>query len=373
MAIPAVEKKAIEQALSAFDNELRNKPEWAGWESNGAHQFAIRVNDALYPAKRIVSIAIGVASRDFTRGKSPIGYLRGCKIEILDLRKVPKLEFIKGEMYDRKTEIHGPFGGSSQSGIAPSSKVRAIFLFSGESGAQYGYTDEVDEVHGVYSYAGEGQVGPMTLTRGNLAVQHHSANGRALHLFKSLGKGKAQQYLGEYVCADLSWRDGTDKDGNIREIVIFHLIPVGDLAVYESVPGGDLQVDTSKMKIEDLRNRAYKAVIAPDSKERLTSTRTIYARSKAVKDYVLSRAGGICESCVKPAPFITKGGSPYLEPHHINRLSDGGLDHPKFVGAICPTCHKEIHYGSMGEAKNNLLREAISHKELAAMAKNLER
>uniref|UniRef100_UPI001C496481 HNH endonuclease n=1 Tax=Pseudomonas sp. RW407 TaxID=2202894 RepID=UPI001C496481 len=72
---------------------------------------------------------------------------------------------------------------------------------------------------------------------------------------------------------------------------------------------------------------------------------------------------GICESCDKPAPFLRKDGRAYLEPHHINRLSDGGLDHPQFVGAVCPTCHREIHYGANGVKKNERLRAHVESLE----------
>jgi hypothetical protein len=34
-----------------------------------------------------------------------------------------------------------------------------------------------------------------------------------------------------------------------------------------------------------------------------------------------------------------------LEPHHIRRLGDGGPDDPRFMGAVCPNCHREIHHG----------------------------
>lgn len=370
MAIPAVEKKALEQALSVFDGELRKKPEWAGWESNEAHPFAIRVGEKLYPAKKILSLAINIAGRDFTRGKPANGYFAARKFNLVDLRKAPKLEFIKDEIYDRQTEIHDPFGGNSQSGIAPSKKAPAIFLFAGASGEQYGYVDE-EGAHGIYSYTGEGRTGHMRLTKGNLAIQQHAETGRALHLFKTLGKSKGQQYVGEYACADLSWKDGPDGSGNTRKIVIFHLVPVADLVANETNPndGADLSVDPSGLNVEALRELAYAATIASASKDISTATRTVYARSKAVKDYVLRRAGGICESCNRPAPFTTKAGFPYLEPHHINRLSDGGLDHPEYVAAICPTCHKEIHYGKHGDEKNNLLRETIKAKEPATLRK----
>lgn len=79
------------------------------------------------------------------------------------------------------SEIHRHFGGSSQSDIAPSNKAQVIFLISRKSCEQSGYTDEVDP-HGVYSYAGEGQVGDMMPNRAYLAAQQHAATGQASHL-----------------------------------------------------------------------------------------------------------------------------------------------------------------------------------------------
>jgi len=61
---------------------------------------------------------------------------------------------------------------------------------------------------------------------------------------------------------------------------------------------------------------------------------------------VLSRANGICENCDKPAPFIRRrDGTPYLEVHHIIQLSKGGNDTINNAVAICPNCHRELHFG----------------------------
>lgn len=367
MAIPAVEKKAIERALRKFDTEFRLQPEWAAWNSNGSHKFAILVEGKLYPAKEIVSLATSMAVIDFTRGMPTNGYLRARGFKVIDLRNAPKPEFVKGEIYDRRSEIHVPFGGSFQSGIAPSDKSPAIFLFTGSSGEQYGYVDEMDE-SGVYSYTGEGQVGDMTLTRGNLAICEHTATGRALHLFKTLEERKGQKYIGEFVCANLSWAEGPDKKGSNRKIIIFNLFPASALLEHEESPPEELAPHNKNLEIEDLRTRAYNATITPSNKDKLQTIRNVYSRSKDVKNYVLQRAKGVCECCGKPASFVTKTGHPYLEPHHVNRLSDGGLDHPKFVAAVCPTCHKEIHYGALGEKKNESLKKVIMVKELLADA-----
>ena len=55
-----------------------------------------------------------------------------------------------------------------------------------------------------------------------------------------------------------------------------------------------------------------------------TSTKNVYERSRDVRRYVLARSKGKCEGCSGPAPFSRPDGTPYLEPHHLKRLSDGG-------------------------------------------------
>ncbi|MDG4854570.1 MULTISPECIES: HNH endonuclease [unclassified Mesorhizobium] len=83
--------------------------------------------------------------------------------------------------------------------------------------------------------------------------------------------------------------------------------------------------------------------------------RTAYQRSRDIRDYVLRRAGQTCEGCELDAPFLRRNGSPYLEPHHTRRLSDGGPDNPRFVIGLCPTCHRRVHHGADGDEYNDTL------------------
>jgi len=76
--------------------------------------------------------------------------------------------------------------------------------------------------------------------------------------------------------------------------------------------------------------------------------------------YVLGRAGGNCEGCKTLAPFVRKDGSPYLEPHHIRRVSDGGPDDPAFVIALCPNCHRRVHAGVDGASYNATLLASMT-------------
>lgn len=71
-----------------------------------------------------------------------------------------------------------------------------------------------------------------------------------------------------------------------------------------------------------------------------------YKRNADVVAEVLERASGICERCGMDAPFVrVLDGTPYLEVHHKIRLADGGEDTIENAIAVCPNCHRELHYG----------------------------
>ncbi|WP_081005915.1 HNH endonuclease [Pseudomonas asplenii] len=363
LKLPAVKKEKLERALKQFDEKFRHSHEWQGWTENQAHRYAISANGTLYPAKKIVSLATGTPVGLFSGGQPTNGYLKRHGYTIVDLPRStePELKFNVGQVYDRQTEIHDLFGGGRQSGISASAQAPAIFIFSGDSGEQYGYEDEHGE-DGVFRYTGEGQLGPMTLTKGNLAILQHAETGRALYVFKSLGKGQGQRYIGEFTCASHEWTTGPDKEGTNREIVVFNLVPVG-LELNTSAFSEENDVEDSNTSLDEARELAYAAAETSSAGESNSALRTVYRRSKRIADYVLKRAKGICESCEKPAPFLKMNGAPYLEPHHVNRLSDGGLDHPRYIGAICPTCHREIHHGINGKAKNDALKSHVANIE----------
>lgn len=78
----------------------------------------------------------------------------------------------------------------------------------------------------------------------------------------------------------------------------------------------------------------------------LTVTTTTYQRNPHVVAEVLERANGVCERCGATAPFIrASDGTPYLEVHHKQRLADGGEDTVENAVAVCPNCHRELHFG----------------------------
>jgi hypothetical protein len=81
----------------------------------------------------------------------------------------------------------------------------------------------------------------------------------------------------------------------------------------------------------------------PDFVQRTSS---VPVRNPDVVTEVTYRADGRCELCRRLAPFRrAKDGSPYLEVHHKIRLTDGGPDTVENAIAICPNCHRKLHFG----------------------------
>lgn len=80
---------------------------------------------------------------------------------------------------------------------------------------------------------------------------------------------------------------------------------------------------------------------SPTSIERLQK---VYVRDPAVKAWILQQSKGICESCDEEAPFYLNDGSPYLEVHHVVPLSSAGADTISNCVALCPNCHRALHY-----------------------------
>lgn len=67
-------------------------------------------------------------------------------------------------------------------------------------------------------------------------------------------------------------------------------------------------------------------------------------RDPAVVAWVHKAANGQCELCASNAPFLRRDGRPYLEIHHVKTLADGGPDTPDNAVALCPNCHRAMHY-----------------------------
>lgn len=96
-------------------------------------------------------------------------------------------------------------------------------------------------------------------------------------------------------------------------------------------------------------------------------------RTRVINDFVrdpyivaaaLARATDRCEMprCSSQL-FDREDDRPYLEVHHILPLGEGGDDTLDNAAALCPSCHRELHYGKFRLQKRQILRSEISNKE----------
>jgi len=147
----------------------------------------------------------------------------------------------------------------------------------------------------------------------------------------------------------LEYYEGVGKSSQpkIHKILDKHIKNLNTLSTLEEINNHfKKQVDLS---LKDDNETRKSRLLAAKKKPRVIEVKTkLYARNPDVAAEVLSRANGICENCTKPAPFLrAKDNSPYLEVHHIVQLAHGGDDSVENAKALCPNCHREIHFGSV--------------------------
>jgi 5-methylcytosine-specific restriction protein A len=273
------------------------------------------------------------------------------------------------QLYNRRKHIHDPYKGQERSGIVTPKGVPGIFLFTGYGDPMITYYSDRYQDDGSLLYTGEGQRGDMQWKGGNTAVRDHVRDGRDILLFANEPGGV--RFQGLFLCANWFFETQKDFDGNDRQAIVFHFVPLTSVEALEENPD---QSPNRPKDLVELRQLALDAAGPPQQGKATLST--AYQRSAAVRDWVLARAGGRCEGCGEAAPFVTPAGRPYLEPHHIRRLSDGGPDHPAHVAGICPNCHRRAHFANDGQSFNDFLAvtvKAAEEKHARGLATQLAR
>ena len=143
-----------------------------------------------------------------------------------------------------RAELKEIFGGGTQGGICPSRTTPNVLIFTDPSvGEPLGYHDgwlaEEDEHGPIFEYTGHGP-GDQTFEErhgfGNRAILHHVDDGRALRLFKAVGKvpgsdTKLHRYLGRFELDPIQpyvVRQARNGTGLSRRVIVFRLRPVDD-------------------------------------------------------------------------------------------------------------------------------------------------
>ncbi|WKA61043.1 HNH endonuclease [Pectobacterium aroidearum] len=124
-----------------------------------------------------------------------------------------------------------------------------------------------------------------------------------------------------------------------------NMIPRFKALISEIDPIGELSEKQFEAQVSKLRKEGVKSKPTGNRHPpKQTTQTTSVVRDPEVKAYVLQEAKGVCECCRNEAPFKQADGLPFLEVHHLKYLANGGSDTVENAAALCPNCHRAMHY-----------------------------
>lgn len=216
----------------------------------------------------------------------------------------------------------------------------------------------------VFHYTGMGQKGDQRIDQNqNRTLRDHTDLGVSVHLFEQFVKGE-YHYQGEvYLSADPYQEHQPDVTGNERLVWVFPLklkagVPVPEPLDQYRARFEKREGKASQLSPVEIKKKAQKAKGKAGQKRVSTMQ---YERDENVAAYAKHRAGGLCDLCEKPAPFIKNNGTPYLEVHHIIWLAKGGEDSLNNAAALCPNCHRKMHSLNLPADVSQLSKKAKSY------------
>lgn len=202
-------------------------------------------------------------------------------------------------------------------------------------------------VDNICYYTGMGLKGNQKLASQNKTLYESNENGIGVYLFEVHIAGE-YRYHGQVKLAGKPFQeDQLDIEDKLRKVWIF---PISQVESNEPTPIPKYELTAletkrertaKKLSDEALKARLAKGIKIPASVKTTTVT---YYRDPYVVEYVKRRANGNCELCQNPGPFKAQDGLPFLEVHHIHWLSNQGEDSIKNTVALCPNCHRKMHY-----------------------------
>lgn len=112
-------------------------------------------------------------------------------------------------------------------------------------------------------------------------------------------------------------------------------------------PSDTFDEKVNKSLKDNVNERRKRLKLAPTKPQTSIVSKTEFIRNPDVVAEVLYLAKGVCQQCKQTAPFIrASSGTPYLEVHHKQPLAKGGDDTVENAIALCPNCHRQMHFGS---------------------------
>ena len=232
------------------------------------------------------------------------------------------------------------FKCSPQGGMRKSNTTHTLVLITNHVESVYSDVWDDDVLH----YTGMGQRGDQSLEfMQNKTLNEIEFNGISVHYFEVF-KDKEYTYSGRLIKAASPYQTQQyDANQLLRKVWVFPLklidnkLPNSVFTDYKKAQ----EEQVHKYKVDKLLNKIIKQNKKPGKRDIVTPQ---YIRSAELAEFIKRLAEGKCDLCENPAPFFTRGNIPYLECHHILWLSEGGEDSIENTVALCPNCHRKMHF-----------------------------
>ncbi len=136
-----------------------------------------------------------------------------------------------------------------------------------------------------------------------------------------------------------------------KNIFIYNLSIITDYEIEEHI--------YTQIDFDTLEEKARNTDPRPQQVQQTIYT---YSRNNTLKNYVKRRSDYSCEmpSCNYQG-FQKENGERYIEIHHVIPLSERGEDSINNTVALCPNCHRALHYASNRQELREILLNYLSH------------
>ena len=258
------------------------------------------------------------------------------------LKEKNKMELNQAEILSN-SELCELFKCSPQGGMRKSNETNTLVLVSNHVKSIYDDKWKGDILH----YTGMGSKGDQSLSfMQNSTLNESLINGVKVHFFEVFKK-KKYFYQGEVELKSSPYQERqTDENRETRNVWMFPLEIINNKPSKIDFKTLEKLRIVKEKKSSKIEPNLLKEMVENQPKtkpSKRTTTSETYQRDEKVVRYALLRAQGYCELCEEPAPFSKKDGTPFLEVHHIDFLSQGGDDSKDNVSALCPNCHRKMH------------------------------
>jgi hypothetical protein len=224
---------------------------------------------------------------------------------------------------------------------------------------------KIEHIIGQFRFLHEIEVGHRILARKGLMQIRGLGVVTKIHYFDSTKAAKLN--IDDYDFRNfLSVRWLEDFEPIDFKKKVFHrnaIMPVTDAKILTTIENyfkegiSDSEVSLQNSAIDDIPF----APIGSKAPSRIQTSGSRYQRDEKVRQFVIEQAKGTCEYC-REMGFLLQDGNRYLEAHHIIALAKQGPDTVDNVIALCPSDHREAHYGAERVKLENEMVEIIKRR-----------